>query len=319
MKSNHPTSKPRAGYAPGAIALAGSLCLLAGLFPAAAADKTWDAGGDQSNWSASPANWDGDTAPVANDRLFFDGNLGLFLNNDFAADTDFGGITFKPGAGAFTITGNEIDLAANAGITNLSPNLQTFTCNLDNNGAAKVHNAFAGSMIYEGVLRNNQIVKEGTNSISLSGALDNSSLGAIVNGGTLILAKSANRSLGSTATVHTNGTLRIVGAGIHTDQIHFNQRVIMNGGTFQLQHVDSVNTTRLEEIASLSGSNLNSVVECGLPNATNRLDIGGGNGHRGIYSGTIRDGAAGVLALQVYRANNYEQLGGPTPIRALRS
>ncbi|TAL00310.1 MAG: hypothetical protein EPO07_09850 [Verrucomicrobia bacterium] len=275
-----------------------------------AADKTWDGGGDQTSWSGSPANWDLDTDPVANDRLFFGGTVGLSPNNNFAADTDFGGITFNAGADPFTISGAEIDLAAGAGVTNNSANVQTISANLDNNGANKVHNTFAASMIYSGLVRNNAIIKEGTNSLTLSGSTGNSSVGAIINDGVLILAKSAGQALSSPALVNTNGTLRIVGSGTYQDQIHFNQRITMNGGKFQLQHVDSVNTTRLEEIAALSGSNLNSIVECGLAASTNRLDIGGGSGHRGIYSGTIRDGAAGVLALQVYRGNNYEQLNG---------
>ncbi len=282
--------------------------LAAASLPCLAADKTWDGGGDQVNWSASPANWDADTVPVANDRLFFDGSVGLTPNNDFAVDTDFAGIIFNANAGAFTISGNEIDIAANAGITNFSTNVQTFIANVDNNGAAKVHNAAVGPIVYSGLLRANQIIKEGTNSVTLNGGGDNPSLGAVVNNGMLILGKSANRALGAGVTINTNGILRTIGPG--TDQIHFNQRITMNGGRFQLQHVNSTTSVQLEEVASLSGSNLDSIVENGLPGPTNRLDIGGGNNHRGIYSGTLRDGAAGVLALQVYRGNNFEQLNG---------
>lgn len=289
-----------------ALAILGlSLCLATSLH---AADKTWDGGGDGINWSASPANWDLDTAPVANDRLFFGGTAGLAPNNDFAVDTDFTGITFNAGAGAFVITGNEFDLAANSGITNNSTTLQTFTCNIDNNGANKVHNTVAGDLVYSGIVRNNSIVKEGAGSLTLSGAVGNASLGTIINNGVLVLAKTAGNALGSTALVNTNGALRLYGGA--TDQIHFNQRIIMNGGKFQLQMTNGLVSTTLEEIASLSGSNLNSIVENGLANSTNRLDIGGGNNHRGIYSGTVRDGAAGVLAFRVYRGNNYEQLNG---------
>ena len=283
-----------------------SLCLAAKPTTVFAADKTWDGGGDGVSWNASPANWDLDTAPVANDRLFFGGSTGLNPNNDFAANTIFGGITFNSGAGAFSLSGNIVNMAG--GLTNNSANLQVIYLNL-NNTATRTYSAAAGPIICSNVVTAS-IIKEGASSLTFAGGAGNSSVGATVNNGTLILAKSAGNALGSTAMVNTNGILRIVGSGTFVDQIHFNQRVIMNGGVFQLQHVDSVNTTRLEEIASLSGSNLNSIVENGLANSTNRLDIGGGNNHRGIYSGTLRDGAAGQLAFRVYRANNYEQLNG---------
>ncbi|MFO1488383.1 MAG: hypothetical protein U1F83_05035 [Verrucomicrobiota bacterium] len=292
--------------------LSALLCIAAGMLQSTfAADKTWDGGGDQSSWSGSPANWDLDTAPVANDRLFFDGGIGLFPNNNFAADTDFGGITFNPGAGAFTISGSEIDLAANAGVTNLSSNVQTISANIDNNGANKVHNAFAGDLVYTGVFRNNTVIKEGAFSLTTGGPTGNSAPGLIVNDGTVIMAKAAGNAFAGNILVNTNGTARIVGgASGHVDQIHFNTRVIMNGGKWQLQHFDSITTTKLEEIASLSGSNLNSIVEGGLAASTNTVRIGGGNGHRAIYSGTVRDGAAGVINVEVYRGNNFQQFNG---------
>jgi fibronectin-binding autotransporter adhesin len=307
MKKTNPTQTAfRRAFA----ALAISACLAVDLPNVNAADKTWDAGGDQYSWSASPANWNNDTAPVANDRLFFGGTIGLFPNNDFAADTDFAGLIFNAGADAFTITGNEIDLAANSGITNNSANAQTISANIDNNGANKVHNTFAGDLVYLGVLRNNSIIKEGTFALTTGGPTGNSAPGLTLNEGTVIMAKAAGNAFSGNFVVNTNGTLRLVSAGTHTDQLHFNTRVNMNGGKWQLQHVDSVNTTRLEEFASLSGSNLNSIVENGLADSTNLVRIGGGNGHRAIYSGTLRDGAAGQLALEVYRGNNFQQLNG---------
>jgi fibronectin-binding autotransporter adhesin len=266
------------------------------------ADKTWDGGGDGVSWSGSPANWDLDTAPVANDRLFFGGTTGLAPNNDFPAETDFAGITFNADAGAFVLSGNEVDLAAGAGVTNNSANTQVISHNVDNNGANKVHNADAGPIHYLGALKANQIVKEGTNIVVLGGALDNPSLGATVNNGTLILAKTANRAIGSTVTINTNGTVRIQGP--ITDQIHFNQRIILNGGVFQIQNTNGLINTSFEEVGSVSGSNVLSVIENGLANSTNRLDIGGGSAHEGIYGGSIRDGAAGVLNLRVYRHDN---------------
>ena len=282
------------------------LALAGGITSVSAADKTWDGGGDGVNWSASPANWVGDSAPVANDSLFFDGSVGLAPNNDFAAATVFTNITFNSGAGAFVMTGNEINLAG--GVTNFSPNLQTLGMNFNQTGG-RIFNCATGAIVLNGIIKNNFATKEGTNFLQFGGGAANSGNYVIVNQGMVILAKTSGNALASSSsssastTVNTNGTLRI--AGPATDQIHFNQRIIMNGGVLQMQTTNVAGVGQFEEIASLSGSNVNSIVENGLTGTTTRLDIGGGSGHRGIYGGKIRDGAAGFLNIQIYRNNNY--------------
>ncbi len=282
-------------------AACGSFAIMIGIATSPAADRTWDGGGDGSNWSASPANWVGDTAPVANDSLFFAGSVGLAPYNDFAASTAFSGITFNSDAGAFVMTGNEINLAG--GVTNLSANPQTISFNLNQTGS-RTHYA-ATNMTYDGAVKNNALIKRGPGTITLGGTVENSSLKAEVYEGVLELAKSAagTRALPSSPIIVSGaGTLRIV-AGAGTDQIHYNQRVVVtNGGVFQIQN-------SFEEIGSLSGTNLGGIVENGLADTTTRLDIGGGNGHEGIYSGIIRDGA-GVLNLQQYRHDNKTVLNG---------
>ncbi len=256
-----------------------------------------------------------DTAPSAGDQLFFGGNVGLAPNNDFAANTIFANLTFNAGADAFTLGGNGINLPSGSAtlgaVTNLSTVAQTINLQIANNGGPRIYNALAGDIVVTKNINNNTLVKEGPFTLTLANTANDSSLGALVNEGTLVLAGTINNCLGSTLSINTNGTVRLVGSANNTDQIHFNQRVIMNGGKFQHQHVRGLTTPNtLEEIASLSGSNLNSIVENGQALSTNRLDIGGGSGHRGIYAGTIRDGAAGVLGLQVYRHNNFQQFNG---------
>src|SRR5947209_11654957 len=83
------------------------LLLIAVTVPAIAADKTWDGGGGDNNWLTG-ANWDADTAPVANDSLFFDSNVRLTPNNNFTAGTVFQNITFNGGADVFTLSGNSV-------------------------------------------------------------------------------------------------------------------------------------------------------------------------------------------------------------------
>ncbi|MCX6872312.1 MAG: autotransporter-associated beta strand repeat-containing protein, partial [Verrucomicrobia bacterium] len=75
----------------------------------AAAYRTWD-GGDvvNNNWTDAH-NWASDIAPVANDLLVFPaGVTDVVMNNDFAAGTDFSGVTFT-GTG-YVVNGNAFDL-----------------------------------------------------------------------------------------------------------------------------------------------------------------------------------------------------------------
>ena len=100
------------------------LILLAG--PLQAANDTWNgaAGDPMFSWT-NKNNWVAVVAPVANDVLFFDGSTGLVNSNGFAAATQFDGIIFNAGAGAFQLGGNAFNLGGS--ITNLSANLQTIT------------------------------------------------------------------------------------------------------------------------------------------------------------------------------------------------
>lgn len=268
-----------------------------------AANKTWDGGGDQSSWSASPANWDADTAPVAADSLFFGGNIGLFPNNDFAANTVFNGLTFNSDAGAFTLAGNAFNLGA--GLTNNSPTLQTLSLNLTVPAARDF--VTTGDLLLSGAVSTSggRIVKSGPGTLTLSGTTDNPFGAVTVNQGVLILDKVSTGSvhaLGGDSTVNTNGTLRIAGTG--QDQVYFNASIIMNGGTLQMQGV-SLN----EEIKMLRGTNPVSIVENGLAGTTNTLRVGGNRNNRAIYGGTIRDGA-GVLNLELRLRNVIQVLTG---------
>jgi autotransporter-associated beta strand protein len=262
--------------------------------------KTWNGAGDGVAMT-SGANWVGGVAPVASDRLIFGGSTGLAPNNDLPSNMSFNGILFTNGAGAFTISGNDITIFS--GITNKSANPQTILVTLTNS-AANVYNAANADLIHNGIMRNNQVVKEGTNALWLMGTAGNTGLGGTVNNGTLILAKVGGVfALTSGTTVNTNGILRIYGPG--TDQIQYDQRVTLNGGVFQVANTNGLVSPSFEEIGSLSGANSTiSVVENGLADSTNTLVLGGGfGGKRGIYAGIMRDGA-GVFNFAVGRGGN---------------
>src|SRR5688572_14859259 len=108
------------------LALVASIAAVGSLVGANAlgAERSWDGGGANDNWT-TPDNWLGESAPVPLDLLTFSGTTRLTPSNDFATGTSFGGINFDATAGAFTLGGNAVTLAANAGVLNASSNLQT--------------------------------------------------------------------------------------------------------------------------------------------------------------------------------------------------
>lgn len=98
------------------------------VFASASHAATWDGGGADSNW-ATALNWNPDTAPVANDILLFGGTTKLANTNNTAANTQYNGISFLPGAGAFTLGGNAVQLMGD--ITQDSNNNQTISLPLN--------------------------------------------------------------------------------------------------------------------------------------------------------------------------------------------
>jgi len=279
-----------------------SLCFAASMVAAYAADKTWDGGGDQSSWSGSPANWDLDTDPVANDRLFFGGSVGPSPNNNFAANTVFSGIIFNTGAAAFNLTGNQVNLSG--GVTNNSTTLQTISLTLNNNGANRDFATSGDLDCYD--VDGSKVVKSGTGTLTFLGTGDHNGTGVIINQGTVVLAKSSGGSIhgiGSDSIVNTNGTLRIAGTG--QDQVYFNANITLDGGTLQMQ-----GTGNNEEIKMLRGTNPVSVVENGLAGTTNTLRVGGNRNNRAIYGGIIRDGAGSVLNFELRLRNVIQLLTG---------
>jgi autotransporter-associated beta strand protein len=150
-----------------------------------AADRTWDGGAGDSNWS-STANWDGDaTAPAAGDALLFGGDVRVDPYNDFAAGTLFGRLVFPAGAGAFTLSGAALSLGGN--ITNASASLQTINLGLAIQQSTTV-DASGGSLAVGGAVSGNyNLVKTGANTLTLRGA-NTYTNGTRVSAGTLVVA-----------------------------------------------------------------------------------------------------------------------------------
>src|SRR2546423_3368856 len=107
-----------------------------------AATDTWSGGGVNGNWN-NAANWD--TLPVATDVLQFAGVTNLTTNNDFTANTQFNGINFLSGAGAFTLGGNAVILGGD--INQNSGANQTVTLGIVLDGATSNVNVTGGGSL----------------------------------------------------------------------------------------------------------------------------------------------------------------------------
>jgi autotransporter-associated beta strand protein len=94
------------------------------------AQPVWNGGGGpaDTDWSQA-VNWGGVNISAGN-ALNFSGTVSLNNTNDTPADTQYGNITFTPGAGPFVLNGNNIEMGAGI-LTNNSSNPQTIALGVD--------------------------------------------------------------------------------------------------------------------------------------------------------------------------------------------
>ena len=100
-----------------------------------------------ANWMTA-GNWD--TVPSPNDILAFDGTTGLTNTNNFAAGTQFNGITFNSTAGQFILNGSSVLLGGD--INDNSTNAEKINLGLVLNGASDSVNVTSGGSLTLGSL-----------------------------------------------------------------------------------------------------------------------------------------------------------------------
>jgi len=167
-------------------------------------------GGGQWVWSDA-ANWGGVTM-AAGKVLAFATSTGLTTNfNDFANNTQFLGITFKAGSGAFTLNGNTLNLTGD--VVNSSSNVQTLSNNIVVDGGDRTFNTAAGDVVVSHGISEAQtgrgLLKTGANTLTLSGT--NTYTGTtLVNAGTLLLN---GATLGNTAVTVAGSSSSMAGNG----------------------------------------------------------------------------------------------------------
>ncbi len=142
-----------------------------------------------------------------------------------------------------------------------------------------------------GTIASNILTKSGNGTLTLSGTGDNTSLSAVVNGGTLILGKTASgpgglvggvRSIGVGLTINSGGTVQLSGSG--GDQIYDSASVTISaGGTFDFagnnETFDALN----------DGTGGGTITNSGATASTMTV---GANGSGGVFSGVIQDGTS---------------------------
>ncbi len=201
---------------------------------------TWDGGGADGNWQASPLNWAGNIAPDGADILNFSGGVNLNTNNDFAAYNGYR-IIFTAGAGNFTLGGNALTLSDFAGSAPIIDNLsvgstQTINLGLTFNGTGATFaeiNPTQGNLIVNGT-----VDLAGTTQLRVRGD----------NGNTLTFNNVISSSGGANSFA-LNGSSTVVFNGANT----YGGNTFVNAGTLRINDTGSVATGSTIVIGDTAG------------------------------------------------------------------
>ena len=240
----------------------------------------WDGGAGDDLWG-SGANWAGDLAPTpgTTSDIAFAGALRLTPNNNYTAFDDFRNVLFNSGAGAFTISGNAIDLFGK--IENSSTSTQTVNLTI---GTGSVTSGFIEMNPVSGNLNiGGTDVFLGNNQLRVWGD----------NGNTLTFGA-------STIISGTGGSLAIN----QNSNVVFQSAQTYTGGTF-------VNAGKLSFATggSANASALNIGDTTGTANAT--VELAALTGGQTVSSAiTVRSGSSGTATINALNTSGTDTLSG---------
>jgi autotransporter-associated beta strand protein len=206
----------------------------------------WNGGGNANNFS-SAGNWS-NISLVANAPLVFAGTTKLTPNNDTAAGTEYAGITFNSGSGAFVVGGNAINLAGD--VINNSTNLQTVNLALAMQANTNF-NAASGDLAVGGSVSGAfSLTKTGSHTLTLSGA-NTYSGGTVVSTGTLVIG--TNGALPANSSVAVNGT-SVMQLASNTGLATLSSLSIASGAQLDITNNHFIiNFTGTDPIATIAG------------------------------------------------------------------
>ena len=227
-----------------------------------ASSTTYSGGNSRIATVGSSLNFDGPSGGTVTN-----GNIGTLYNIAFNATASGANTNGTTNAASYTLTGNGggSSVTLTGGVNNNSTNLQTINSNLTL-GAAQTFNATNAGLTFGGTIETNgktvtvdgnnntsfaqlnntpgtntgaaSIIKNGSGTLTLTGTVDNLNMSAIVNAGTVVLAKSPSgpgglgagvRALGSGLTI-AGGVAQLGGTG--GDQLYDGSSVTVTSGAF---------------------------------------------------------------------------------------
>ncbi|HEX9046663.1 MAG TPA: autotransporter-associated beta strand repeat-containing protein, partial [Verrucomicrobiae bacterium] len=258
-----------------------------------AGNDTWTGAGADANWNTA-GNWTGaNTPPVAGDSLFFDGVLNTAAVNNIAANTAFSAVTFNATAGAFTLSGNAINL--NGGITNNAGFAQTISLPMALQATESINtgSGLSGQLTLSGIISGASfgLTESGGGLLALSGV--NTFTGPVtVNGGTLSVA--ADTGLGAVPVSATPGSVVLNGGSLRTSAgitLSANRGIALGAAAGGSGTIDTGNATT--SVASIYNGILanNGGVDGFIKTGLGTLTLGGANTFTGgviINQGTLK-------------------------------
>ncbi len=260
------------------------------------AQKTWDGGGMNTNWTNGD-NWSTNVAPVAGEVLTFAGTVQATNTNDLAADTTFGGFSFtNTGNGqSFNLSGNRITLGGSITTTLVT-------------AGSLIADTIALDMVLSG---NRTVTTALRHDLRISGAISEDAPGrTFTKSGTGLLILEGNNSNTGDITVN-NGTLRLNRSG-GTIADSAKLRATTDTAILEVAQSDTVAILELAAAATVSGAGTLTVSNAIIPNiALNKTNTIGASLAGDAY---LRKTGQGTTILSA--ANSYT---GGTIVRGTNS